>query len=420
MRQLKSFFGDSFKEDRRVFENLFGFLRAWAGGYPSIWTSSPPLSEDPLSLGQAAEKDGDIVGAERLYNLAVEGGSARALYHIGNLFASGLGRTRDLEEAERWYKLAAQKGDAYALHDLAMWNYFGVERPVNIEEAARLYQMSAEQGFGPAQDALIGLYEAHPEVAAVDEAAVLARCQKAAQEGSATAMLQLARVYRRGQWGIDRSAPEALRLYELAGANGLAVAYFELGTMFESGDGVPQNYSKAQQYYERATQGTYPSPDYQFHLAGLMEKMGNNPEAHAWYNLASANELATVEQRRQYTEAREALARIMTPDQVAEAHLLAERKFENPCALLSNPTPEVRSDGRRLPAARLSRPSRTSSFLTGVLVGSMIADEATAAPSTSSDDTGSSDAAEADFEAGGGDFGGGGASGDYGGDFGGD
>jgi TPR repeat protein len=83
--------------------------------------------------------------------------------------------------------------------------------------------------------------------------------------------------------GVPRDYTEAVKLYRLSAAQGNANGQVQLGVMYALGHGVPQDYVKA----------------------------------HLWANLAGAkgNEMAV--------RSRDSLAKVMTSQQIAEAHKLA-------------------------------------------------------------------------------------------------
>ena len=120
---------------------------------------------------------------------------------------------------------------------------------------------------------------------------------------------------------------QARQWFEKAAAQGLAVAQYKLGYLYAEGQGVPQDYVRAREWYERAaTQGLAVA---QYNLGYLYAEAHGVPQdyiqAHKWYNLAGANgdkEAASL---------RDALAKKMTQDQIAEAQRLArEWKPKNP------------------------------------------------------------------------------------------
>ena len=78
-----------------------------------------------------------------------------------------------------------------------------------------------------------------------------------------------------------------MRWYRLAADQGYASAQFNLGVMYGTGEGVPQDYVAA----------------------------------HMWFNLAAAQ--SSGDDREHFVEARETAAALMTSEQIAEAQRLS-------------------------------------------------------------------------------------------------
>ena len=119
----------------------------------------------------------------------------------------------------------------------------------------------------------------------------------------------------------------ALREWRPLAEQGDARAQFDLGLLYENGDGVPRDYAKAHQWYEKsAAQGGAKA---QFYL-GMQCAFGEGGpldlvQAHMWYSLAAGNGHAAA------TVYRNDLARQMTPAQIAEAQKRArEWKSKKP------------------------------------------------------------------------------------------
>ena len=87
--------------------------------------------------------------------------------------------------------------------------------------------------------------------------------------------------------GVPQDYEEAVRWYRLAAAQGDATAQFNLGVRYAEGRGVVQDYV----------------------------------QAHKWTNLAASRQ--TGEERKMSADACDALAGLMTPEQIAEAQRLA-------------------------------------------------------------------------------------------------
>ena len=112
----------------------------------------------------------------------------------------------------------------------------------------------------------------------------------------------------------------ALRLYRPLAEQGDAGAQFMLGVMYDFGRGVPKDYVQAVIWYRLAAdQGDARA---QNNLGSLYFRGEGVPKdyvlAYMWRNLASAG-ASDAAVREQAAKARDALATMMTPAQVAEA-----------------------------------------------------------------------------------------------------
>jgi len=119
----------------------------------------------------------------------------------------------------------------------------------------------------------------------------------------------------------------ALRELRPLAEQGDAQAQFYVGMLYENGDGVPTDYVKAREWYEKsAFQGHANS---QFYL-GLMSAFGRGgpldlAQAYMWYSLAAGNGHARAALHRND------LAREMKPTQIADAQKrLKEWKHKTP------------------------------------------------------------------------------------------
>ena len=73
-------------------------------------------------------------------------------------------------------------------------------------------------------------------------------CKKSAEEGIAEAQFNLGYMYQNGQ-GVKQDYFKAFEWYQKAAEQGLAPAQYNLGVMYASGRGVRQNYTKAKEYF---------------------------------------------------------------------------------------------------------------------------------------------------------------------------
>jgi uncharacterized protein len=143
----------------------------------------------------------------------------------------------------------------------------------------------------------------------------------------------------------------ALRVYHSLAEQGLAVAQFNLGLMYDLGQGVVQNYPEAVKWYRLAAdQGR---DDAQYQLGHLYYKQDNYAEAAKWFQLAADQgradaqsnlgtmyaegegvpqdfvvalmwfSMAAAQNHKEAIENRDKAVPFMTPAQIAEAERLA-------------------------------------------------------------------------------------------------
>lgn len=147
-----------------------------------------------------------------------------------------------------------------------------------------------------------------------DYAKALHEWQPPAEQGHADAQYHLGLLYANGQ-GVQKDDVQAWQWYEKAAVQGHAEAQANLGILYDYGRGVQQDF-KVAVYWLRlsAKQGN----DSAQRRLGFMYERGagvqqDYVQAYMWYNLGIANGAKTGTLRR------DALAKRMTPEQIAEA-----------------------------------------------------------------------------------------------------
>ena len=151
-----------------------------------------------------------------------------------------------------------------------------------------------------------------------DFATALREWRPLAEQGDARAQYNLGVLYRKGR-GVPQDDVQARRWYEKAAAQGQAKAQYNLGTLYLNGGGVPKDYQQALRWFRMAAdQGEALAQT----KIGIMYDDGQGVphdfvQAHKWYNLAATNGDKPA------AELRDALAKQMTPAQIAEAQQLA-------------------------------------------------------------------------------------------------
>jgi hypothetical protein len=185
----------------------------------------------------------------------------------------------------------------------------------DIAAALKEWVQLAEQGDAMAQVAL-GLMYHIGEVFPQDYKAAIEFYTLAAGQGNALAQHNLGTMYHSGE-GVPQDYKAAVKWYTLAAEQGNAVAQYSLGLMYYNGKGVPQDYKATIKWYTLAAEQG--NADAQSNL-GLMYVMGKGTlvdyvTAHMWLNIASSNG--------KDPEARNALTKEMTSEQIQEAQTLA-------------------------------------------------------------------------------------------------
>ena len=151
-----------------------------------------------------------------------------------------------------------------------------------------------------------------------DYATALREWRPLAEQGDARAQYNLGVLYRKGR-GVPQDDVQARQWYEKAAAQGQAKAQYNLGTLYLNGGGVPKDYQQALRWFRMAAdQGEALAQT----KIGIMYDDGQGVphdfvQAHKWYNLAATNGDKPA------AELRDALAKQMTPVQIAEAQQLA-------------------------------------------------------------------------------------------------
>ncbi len=117
---------------------------------------------------------------------------------------------------------------------------------------------------------------------------------------------------------MPRDYAEAAKWFQLAAEQSDAGAQYNLGVMYENGQGVPQDYVEAAKWFQLAAEQGRASAQ---HNLGVMYENGQGvphdyAQAHMWFSLAGA------QGDKQAAKQRDIVAKRMTPAQIAEAQKL--------------------------------------------------------------------------------------------------
>ena len=218
------------------------FLMAANQGYADAQDSYGSLCQDGEGVAKN-EKE-----AVAWFAKAANQGNANAQNNLGYMYRNGRGGLAKSDaNAAEWYRKAAAQGHSGAQNNLAfMYHYgFGVKR--NMKEALKLYEKSANQGNTSAMFnlALISMNEFG------DPQKALGLFEKAAQNDHTGAQYYLGKLYQSGQ-GVTKNLSKAFQWYAKAAEKGYVGAQYELALMWKDGQGTDKNEIEAVKWLKKA------------------------------------------------------------------------------------------------------------------------------------------------------------------------
>ncbi|CAG8464095.1 3628_t:CDS:10 [Paraglomus occultum] len=222
-------------------------------------------------LGLLHLRNKDLANAKKRFEQAAEHAHFLAYYHLGQMYAKGLGAPKSCESAVILYKNVAERGDwLHSPFSAATEAY-----EAGDEETALLYFMlAAERGYeiaqanvawllDPGREWLISLYDEQGFLNkakwkfrssftgdVVREKLALIYWTRAAIQGNLDAKVKRGDYYFNGI-GTDIDYKKAKECYYEASSES-AIAMWNLGWIHESGIGVTQDFDLAKRWYDRS------------------------------------------------------------------------------------------------------------------------------------------------------------------------
>ncbi len=211
----------------------------------------------------------DPQAALRHYQKAAEMGLAEAQAVLGVAYERGYaGMKADLRQAASWYEKAAAQGYAGAELNLGQLYMSGNGVPRDPVKGRQLIEAAAKQGLAPAQRALAQLdtgasqspsgtdawNQARARYAAGDHAGAAKLTLEAAQAGHPTAIYEMGYLYEKGD-GVPKDLNEAARWYRMGAEKNEAASEAALGLFYEEGwGGLPDDWLEAAKWYAKSAQ----------------------------------------------------------------------------------------------------------------------------------------------------------------------
>ena len=189
------------------------------------------VSQLPQELSNKATEhfeNGDYSIALDLFEKAALLQHRDSQYNAGMMYYKGYGVTKDNVLASYWLEKAANQGDNEAKELLKDINQ------LNIKEAKKISAKLQEDSSKTEENKL--LYK------------------KACDGGDVKGCFNLGTLYEKGE-GVEKDFSKAIQLYKKACDGGVANGCANLGVFYEKGIGLTQNFSKSNELYKKACDG---------------------------------------------------------------------------------------------------------------------------------------------------------------------
>lgn len=214
-----------------------------------------PIAQEILGMyyynGEGVKKD--IKTAIEWLTQSAEQGNSRSQYMLANMYMNGDGAAIDRVAALTWLIKSAKQGNAYAQNDLGNIYLEGTFFARSYKDALFWYLSSAEQGYAPAIYSLGYMYFYGLGINA-DYSQAITFYKEAAKKNYMKAQAELGLLNYNEQVYI-----EAFKYFSLAAEQGDVISQLYLGRMYEkrmyeNGDGIIQDYSRALYWYTKAAE----------------------------------------------------------------------------------------------------------------------------------------------------------------------
>lgn len=198
--------------------------------------------------GTDVEKDIDTAIA--YFNQAADKGYAVAEFILGRLYDEGQVIQHNAELAFEYYTKSAEKNYPPALYSLGQMYYFGIECEKNDQEALYWILKAADElDNSDVYVFLSAIYKDSEDDSVKNEEKAFNYALKAAEMGDENAYNLLGTMYEMG-CGVKQDFENAIKYYKLAAENGIEIAYLNIGAFYQFGCGVPKDERKAVEYYQ--------------------------------------------------------------------------------------------------------------------------------------------------------------------------
>ncbi len=230
--------------------------------------------------------------AKNWYQKAIVNGITEARVDLGSMYADGNVVAKNEAEALKLFKKAADENNQYGQSWLGYAYRDGkLGLKPDGEQAKNWYQKAIDNGSTDAMVNLGWMYE-QGKIVAKNEAEALKLYQKAATANNKSGQRSIGRAYSSGLLGLKQDGEQAMSWYQKAIDNGSTEAMVDLGSMYADGNVVAKNEAEALKLFKKAADENNQYGQSWLGYAYRDGKLGLKPDgeqAKNWYQKAIDN-----------------------------------------------------------------------------------------------------------------------------------
>lgn len=211
--------------------------------------------------GEGVRKDGLL--AARLFLCAARQGNIPSCRALGILYRDGRGVQKSKENADKWFAemwrladVSLNPCDGRAMHSLGDACRYGQGVEHHLKAAAEWWRRAAQLGESMAN--LLNVGRQHPEIMLPQDTEMAVELiRKAAEGGDAVAMANMGIINFNGYFGVELNLKKGVEWFRRASEKGHEGAMGILARVYETGEGVSQDYGEALKWLEKAAEKEY-------------------------------------------------------------------------------------------------------------------------------------------------------------------
>ena len=247
-----------------------------------------------LDQGEGFYDKKDYANALIYFKRAANLNNSIALYYLGFMYDMGYGVPKDYKKAFKYYKQSADLGYVLGINNLGVLYYYGLGVKKDLNTACLLYEKAVKAGESSVAFRNLGMcYEDGRGNFEKNINKAIKCYEKSVDLGSEEAVYDLAAVYEE-----IKDYKKSLALLKQASQSKNYIikrkSLYAVGDMYNKGHGVPKDYKKAVEYFNKSAKFEY---SYSYNKLGIMYEDGKGVKkdyVKALFNYNKAAELKNM------------------------------------------------------------------------------------------------------------------------------